>query len=128
MASFQISLSPTKRAAGRFISLVRREIQKAFAEEQAARGLTQSAIAAELNVNRSVIHRQIVGYENMSIGRVGQIASILGRRPVFRLEKPEEARNYFAAKPPQDAGRPSDQLLARPVNPPPFRRLPLAAR
>lgn len=34
MLSFQLSITPSKSAAGRFISLVRRELQKAFTEEQ----------------------------------------------------------------------------------------------
>jgi hypothetical protein len=89
MVSFQISLTPAKRAAGRFAATVRREIQKALAEEHKARGVTQAAIAAELGVNRSVIHRQIVGHENMTIGRVGEIAGVLGREICFSLVCPQ---------------------------------------
>jgi plasmid maintenance system antidote protein VapI len=86
MPSYQISLTPHKRAAGRFIAMVRREIQKALAQEQSERGTTQASIAADLGVNRSVIHRQIMGYENLTLGTVGEIASALGREPVFLLQ------------------------------------------
>ena len=85
MQSYQISLTPHKRAAGRFIAKVRREIQKAFVEEQAKNGTTQAGIAAELGVNRSVVHRQIMGFENLTLGTVGEIASVLGREPLFSL-------------------------------------------
>lgn len=85
MPSYQISLTPHKRAAGRFIAMVRREIQKALAEEQAKRGTTQASVAAELGVNRSVIHRQIMGLENLTLGTVGEIASALGREPLFSI-------------------------------------------
>jgi transcriptional regulator with XRE-family HTH domain len=93
MASFQISLTPAKRVAGRFAATVRRELQKALAEERKARGLTQAAVAAELGVNRSVIHRQIIGHENMTIGRVGEIAGVLGREICFSLVCPQPYGN-----------------------------------
>jgi len=87
MQSYQISLTSPKRAAGRFIALVRREIQKALAEEHVARGTTQASIASALEVNRSVIHRQIMGFENMTLGTVGEIADVLGRQITFSLVK-----------------------------------------
>jgi hypothetical protein len=85
MQSYQISLTLHERAAGRFISTVRREIQKALAEEHAAHGATQASLAAALNVNRSVIHRQIMGFENLTLGTVGALASALNRDIEFHL-------------------------------------------
>ena len=64
---------------------VRRSIQKALAEEQKRRGLTQSDIAREIGVHRSVIHREIQGYADMTLGRVAEIAYALGRTPAFEL-------------------------------------------
>ena len=90
MPSYQISLTPHKRKAGRFIAAVRREIQKALAEEHAQHGTTQASVAAELGINRSVIHRQIMGLENLTLGSVGEIASALGRDPLF-LMPPQSA-------------------------------------
>lgn len=84
--SYQISLTRHERAAGRFIAMVRRSLHKALAEEHDARGVTQSSIAAALGVNRSVIHRQIMGVEDMSLGRVGAIAEELGRTVHFSLK------------------------------------------
>jgi hypothetical protein len=71
--------------------MVRRELQKALSEEHAAHGTTQASIAAELNINRSVIHRQLMGIENLTLGRVGEIAELLGREPYFALTKPAAA-------------------------------------
>jgi len=65
--------------------MVRREIQKALAEEQVKTGITQASIANDLGVNRSVIHRQIMGLENLTLGTVGEIASALGRDPQFSM-------------------------------------------
>lgn len=91
MQSFQITLSPTKRAAGRFIAKVRRALQNAFAEENRNRGLTQSDIARELGVHRSVINRELRGDKDLTLGRVGELARVLGRRAEFSLTKLEEA-------------------------------------
>jgi hypothetical protein len=94
MQSYQISLSTPRRAAGRFIAMVRREIQKALAEEHAINGVTQASIASALNVNRSVIHRQIMGFENLSLGRVGEIADLLDRDVMFSLTRRQAVGNH----------------------------------
>jgi hypothetical protein len=99
----------------------RRELQKAIVEE----GVTQASIASELDVNRSVIHRQIVGYENLGVGRVGEIASVLGRVPFFRLLKPAECSNYFV---PVMAAVSSRMISATPVAHPRPNRLSIDAR
>lgn len=87
MPSFQITIAPHRRAAARFISTVRRELQKAFAEEKAKRGLNQSAIARLLGVHRTVIHRELRGDANLTLGRVAEIAFALGRQPEFTLKE-----------------------------------------
>lgn len=108
MPSFQISLSPTKRAAGRFVGKVRRALQQAFAEENRERGLTQSQIARELGVHRSVINRELRGDKDITLGRVGELARILGRRIEFSLPKLEESKgnhNGFTLEvPPRPSG------------------------
>jgi hypothetical protein len=80
--SFQITLTPAKRAAGRYVGLVRRKLQKALADRT---DLTQADIARELDVNRSVITRQLRGSADMSLARVAEIATILGYEPDFVL-------------------------------------------
>ena len=87
MPSFQISITPKQRAAGRFVSLVRRAIQKALAEETAKRGLTQSDVARAIGVNRSVISREIRGHKDLTLSRVAELAWALGRKPVFDLQE-----------------------------------------
>jgi transcriptional regulator with XRE-family HTH domain len=87
MPSFQISITPTKRGAGRFVASVRRALQKAFAEESRERGLTQSDIAREIGVHRSVIHRELHGFKDITLGRVGELAIAMGRKPRLDLPK-----------------------------------------
>ena len=88
MPSFQISLTPSRREAARFVTRVRRAIQKALAEEGKKNGLTQSDIARVIGVHRSVINREIRGYKDMTLGRVAELAHALGRKPFFELQEP----------------------------------------
>lgn len=85
MPSFRISISPRKSASGRFIDRVRRQLQKAFAEENAS----QTKIARELDVHRSVVNRQLHGFADMSLGRVAEYAALLNREIVFDLQRPQ---------------------------------------
>jgi plasmid maintenance system antidote protein VapI len=64
---------------------VRRAIQKALAEEEARRGLTQSDIARAIGVHRSVINREIRGYKDLTLGRVAELAWAMGRFPAVDL-------------------------------------------
>ncbi|MET0482540.1 MAG: helix-turn-helix transcriptional regulator [Aestuariivirgaceae bacterium] len=84
MTSFQITVSPHRRAAARFIALVRRELQKALLSN--ADGLSQSDVARAIGVHRSVINRELRGQKDITLGRVAELAKALGYHPVFRLE------------------------------------------
>lgn len=85
MSSYQITITPSKRAAGRFVSRVRRKLQKALAEEEKANGITQSDIARKIGINRSVISREIRGHKDITLSRVGELAWAMNRRPSFAL-------------------------------------------
>jgi transcriptional regulator with XRE-family HTH domain len=89
MTSFQITLSPSKRAAARFVNSVRRKLQKALVEESQKSGLTQTEIANTIGVHRSVINRELRGRKDITLGRVAELASAMGRRA--ELELPERA-------------------------------------
>ncbi len=91
MPSFQITVSPSRRVAARFVTAVRRAIQKALIEEQQRHGITQTAIAGAIGVHRSVISREIRGYKDLTLGRVAELAWALGREPSFGLLEPSHA-------------------------------------
>ena len=116
MPSFQISITPKERAAGRFVALVRRAIQRALAEESAKRGLTQSDLARAINVNRSVVCREIRGHKDLTLSRVAELAWALGRKPVFELEMPMTAvsANHL---PPFSTAASAPSVIPRPVSP-----------
>ncbi|PPQ17932.1 hypothetical protein CV770_18365 [Bradyrhizobium sp. AC87j1] len=86
MPSFRIAVEPNRRAAARFVQQVRRALQKALEEEQRKRGLSQAEIARLLKVNRSVINRELKGFKDITLGRVGELAWALGRQPRFSIE------------------------------------------
>jgi hypothetical protein len=94
--SYQLTLSPSRRAATRMINKVRREIQKAFAEEQLKSGINQSQIARAIGVHRSVINREIKGYKDITLGRVGELAWALGREPTIVFAEPAEIQGMNA--------------------------------
>jgi hypothetical protein len=89
MPSFQIAIEPNRRAAARFVGQVRRSLQKAFVEEQKKRGLSQSEIARLLKVHRSVINRELKGFKDMTLGRVGELSWAMGRKAFFSAEEPQ---------------------------------------
>lgn len=88
MPSFRISLTPHRKAAARFVNLVHRALQRAYADHPE---ISQTEIANTIGVHRSVINRQLRGYKDMSLGRVAEISNLLGYVPCFELKKIEEA-------------------------------------
>jgi transcriptional regulator with XRE-family HTH domain len=90
MKSFQIGLSPSRRAAGRFVSRVRRALQRAVVEEGERNGLNQSKIADAIGVHRSVISRELNGRQDITLGRIAELAWAMGREIEFDLVKVEQ--------------------------------------
>jgi plasmid maintenance system antidote protein VapI len=89
MPSFQISITPSRRAAARFVTGVRRKILKALEEENSKRGLKQTDLARAIGVHRSVINRELRGKKDITLGRSAELAWAMGRTPSFEL--PETA-------------------------------------
>jgi len=86
MTSYRTGVKPNRRAAGRFVAKVHRTLQKAY-EASKVEGVTQTSIAKELGVHRSVINRQLNGREDMSLGRVAEFAWALGCEIDFAFKK-----------------------------------------
>jgi len=99
MPSFRISVTPSRRAAGRFVTQVRRSLQKAYAEEKKKSGLTQTDIARAIKVHRSVINRELRGHKDITVGRAGELAWAMGRVATFGCLEPvvTVGTNHFAS-------------------------------
>lgn len=89
MPSFRTAITPHRRAAARFVVGVRRAFLTALADENKRTGITQTSIAQSLGVHRSVISRGLRGTNNITLGKVAELAWALGREPVFELRRPE---------------------------------------
>lgn len=85
MPSFQISVKPSRRAAARFVTGVRRKILKALEEENQKRGLKQTDLARAIDVHRSVVNRELRGKKDLTLGRVAELAWAMDRAPFFDL-------------------------------------------
>jgi plasmid maintenance system antidote protein VapI len=88
MTSFRIGISPNRRAAARFVARVRRVLQRALVEERERTGINQSKIAQSLDVHRSVISRELNGLQDITLGRVAELAWAMGREIDFDLVVP----------------------------------------
>ena len=98
MISYVFDIGEKTRRVSRFIGHVRSELQKAFIAEKATRKLTQQQIANEIGVNRSVINRQLMGTENITLRRVAEFAWVLGWDIDFVLRKRTSEGNHQQAK------------------------------
>jgi transcriptional regulator with XRE-family HTH domain len=85
MTLFQTGITPSRRIAARFVTGVRRSIQKALAEEGKKSGTTQSDIARAIGVHRSVVNRELRGQKDLTLGRVAELCWALGRTPSFSM-------------------------------------------
>jgi hypothetical protein len=89
MSLYVFDIGERARTVSRFIGHVRAELRRALAAEKASRKLSQQQIATMIGTNRSVINREIMGFENLTIRRVAELAWALGWEIVFELRKPQ---------------------------------------
>lgn len=68
--SYRMRLSERSRKAGRFISRVHRDIQKAFTES----GMKQQELAQKLGVDRSIVNRRLSGEANLTLRSLADLA------------------------------------------------------
>lgn len=78
MISYIFDIGERARKVGRFAASVREGLQYALFTEKGRRKLTQQQIASMIGVNRSVINRQVMGTENLTIRRVAELAWAIG--------------------------------------------------
>lgn len=84
MTSFQITIPPSRRAAARFVTDVRRLLLKTLAEDD---DITQSEIARQIGVHRSVISRELKGFKDIGLGRVAELGWAMGKTPRLTWEE-----------------------------------------
>lgn len=114
MTSFQIAISPSRRAAARFIARVRRALQTAVVEAGERSGVNQSEIARSIGVHRSVISRELNGRQDITLGRIAELAWAMGREIEFELVEPKVAEGANIAPLQAGASRVESRSQASP--------------
>lgn len=110
MTSFRLGIKPTRRAAARFVAKARRTLQQAVVRA-AEDGITQSDVAREIGVHRSLISRELNGEANISLGRFAEIAHALGGEPEIDIVFPaDQAGRNAPAKPARTTTGALDEL------------------
>jgi transcriptional regulator with XRE-family HTH domain len=89
MSSFRLNIKPNRRAAARFVGRVRSKLQEAVVADRERIGITQTKIADAIGVHRSVISRELNGRQDITLGRVAELAWAMGREIVFDVRVPE---------------------------------------
>jgi transcriptional regulator with XRE-family HTH domain len=89
MTSFVFDIGEKSRRVSRQLGQLRSDLQDAFLAEKKSRRLTQQAIAESLNVNRSVINRQLKGTENITARSAIELAWAMGWDTRFEVFKPQ---------------------------------------
>lgn len=94
--SYQIKIDPRSSKAGRFISRVHKEIQNAFVSS----GMKQNDLAKKLEIDRSVINRQLLGESNLTLRSISDLAWAMGCDINFTISKPNHSHgaNYVTEK------------------------------
>lgn len=87
MTSFSLKISAKERAAGRFMGQVNRALVHAVIKAKRDKKLTQSQIAAQMEVDKSTISRIINGRGNLTLRTIGEISWVLGLRPDITFSK-----------------------------------------
>lgn len=90
--SSHFDISPKDLASMRFISLVRRSLQKAYAKANKKDRLTRAEMARRLGVDRAVITRMLNGQTPLTTRSVAELAFAMDLEPTFGLHPAADAR------------------------------------
>ena len=88
MTSFVFDIGERSRKVSRTLGKLRSDLQAAFIAERKSRKLTQQAVATTLNVNRSVVNRQLTGIENLTVKSAVELAWAMGWETKIEVYKP----------------------------------------
>lgn len=90
--SFRFEISDRDRATVRFVSLVRKALQKAFVAQRESAGLTQAKLGRVIDKKPEQISRWLHGEEALSLRTIAELSWALGYEPNFSLKEIEAAR------------------------------------
>lgn len=70
-------------------SQVESQLRDAYARKYETGEITQSSLAEKLGVNRSVVHRRLMGHANMRIDTIADMVWALGQEIEVRIYEPD---------------------------------------
>ncbi|MSU89262.1 helix-turn-helix domain-containing protein [Rhodobacteraceae bacterium 2CG4] len=97
--SFSLNISAKEKMTGRFKSRVNRALLNAVTQARKERKLTQSEIAALMEIDKSTLSRILNGRGNLTLKTIGDLSWALGLRPDITFTKVEEPAGAGANSP-----------------------------
>jgi hypothetical protein len=91
MNSFVFDIGERSRRVSRVLGKLRSDLQTALVTEKKIRKITQQEIAKSLNVNRSVVNRQLIGKENLTVKSAVELAWAMGWETKIEIYKPDNS-------------------------------------
>jgi transcriptional regulator with XRE-family HTH domain len=88
VTSFHFDIGGRARHAGRFIGRVRSELLQALSERKSEGGFSQEALARKLDIERSLINRQLSGERSLTLRAIADLAWAMELEITFELKKP----------------------------------------
>ena len=99
MTSFQFDIGNRARTTGRLLGKVRRELLRALAEQKVETPFSQQDLARKLELQRSLINKQLAGESNLTLRALADFAWAMDLEINFELKKQvQEAGQNEAAK------------------------------
>lgn len=99
MTSFQFDIGNRARTAGRLLGKVRSELLRALAEQKAEAPFSQQELAQKLELQRSLVNKQLAGEANLTLRALADFAWAMDLEINFELKKQvREAGQNEAAK------------------------------
>ncbi len=88
MTSYRFQINERSRQVGRMVGAAQRSLQQAFSEAKDECGFTQAELARKLEMDRSLLNRQLTGESNLTIRTLADLAWSIGRTLDVRFLKP----------------------------------------
>lgn len=87
MTSFQFDIGNRARTTGRLLGKVRSELLRALAEQKADAPFSQQDLAQKLDLERSLINKQLAGESNLTLRALADFAWAMDLEISFELKK-----------------------------------------
>ncbi|MGV1946794.1 MULTISPECIES: helix-turn-helix domain-containing protein [unclassified Agrobacterium] len=92
--SFEIEVNEFEEAGGRLVAEFGEQLQEVFVYRRENDGMTQQEIADRLCVDRSRVNRCLSGFNNLTIGSLGELAHAMESVVIHRVVPKEQVGEW----------------------------------